>query len=128
MAGRKMPRQSWQPQPVDFLYNRLWFGMVFDQELPIMFHRTLPQFCLAFALLATGNGFAVHPAGTVAQEPALTDANFGNWQERLKAKESELVWQNLPWLTSFHEGLMQAAKEDKPLLLWVMNGHPLGCT
>ena len=77
-----------------------------------MFHRTLPLFCLAFAQFATGNGFALHPAGTVAQEPALNAANFGNWQERLRAKESELVWQKLPWLTSFHEGLMQAASKQ----------------
>ena len=93
-----------------------------------MLQPALFVFSLAFATFAAGAGFSLHQTETVAQESALTDASFSKWQQRLRAKESELVWQDLPWLTSFHEGLKQAATEDKPLLLWVMNGHPLGCT
>ncbi len=58
----------------------------------------------------------------------LTDANFGAWRDWIRAKESELVWQDLPWVNSFHQGLQRAAAENKPLLLWAMNGHPMGCT
>lgn len=41
---------------------------------------------------------------------------------------SELRWEEIPWVPRFHEGLELAGAEGKPVLLWVMNGHPLGCT
>jgi hypothetical protein len=34
----------------------------------------------------------------------------------------------VPWLASFAEGVRAADAARKPLLLWIMNGHPLGCT
>jgi len=34
----------------------------------------------------------------------------------------------IPWIPSFSGGLREAGTRDKPLLLWLMNGHPLGCT
>ena len=50
------------------------------------------------------------------------------WQDFIKPSESDLKWQETPWLPTFKEGIFKAAKEDKPVLLWTMNGHPLGCT
>jgi hypothetical protein len=85
-------------------------------------------FSLIWSSVFVALGFNSPDAKATPQESELTDANFAQWQNRLKAKHSELQWQDLPWLTSFHEGLQQAAAEGKPLLLWVMNGHPLGCT
>jgi hypothetical protein len=58
----------------------------------------------------------------------LNEANFSSWRDLIRTGDSELVWQQLPWTPSFHDGLAQAAKLNKPLLLWVMNGHPMGCT
>jgi hypothetical protein len=40
----------------------------------------------------------------------------------------DLAWESVPWLPSFAEGLDAARSAAKPVLLWVMNGHPLGCT
>lgn len=59
---------------------------------------------------------------------ALTEQNFSAWKKHIQPDRSELAWTQIPWLPTFAEGLMQAHAEDKPLLLWVMNGHPLGCT
>ena len=65
---------------------------------------------------------------TVHQDSGLSDASFATWRDQILATESELLWEKLPWLTTYHEGLEKAAAKGKPLLLWVMNGHPLGCT
>lgn len=83
--------------------------------------------CVLF-LWDDGTGFGFQQPESAFQESKLTDTNFGMWRDRIKAKESELLWQDFPWQTSFFDGLHQSAAENKPLLLWVMNGHPLGCT
>ena len=40
----------------------------------------------------------------------------------------EEKWAQIPWLSSLWEARKQAAAEGKPILLWEMDGHPLGCT
>ena len=37
-------------------------------------------------------------------------------------------WLTIPWKTDLLEARDAAAKEGKPVFLWSMNGHPLGCT
>ena len=37
-------------------------------------------------------------------------------------------WTEIPWETDLGEARRRAAREGKPLLMWVMDGHPLGCT
>ena len=36
-------------------------------------------------------------------------------------------WLDIPWRTSIAEARQEAEKQKKPILLWVMNGNPLGC-
>ncbi|MEM7202261.1 MAG: hypothetical protein AAF628_18470 [Planctomycetota bacterium] len=92
---------------------------------------------LTCALLATVTATpaaaqATAPPSTVPQAPAvpsdLTDANWAAWAAHVRGDEGERAWARLPWEPSFHEGLQAAAAQGKPLLLWTMNGHPLGCT
>lgn len=40
----------------------------------------------------------------------------------------ELGWQSIPWQTDLFEAMRIARQESKPVLLWTMNGNPLGCT
>ena len=42
------------------------------------------------------------------------------------AKESK--WLQVPWRTDLTVARQEAAAAGKPLLLWEMDGHPLGCT
>jgi hypothetical protein len=37
-------------------------------------------------------------------------------------------WTQIPWQSDLQAARQQAAAERKPLLMWVMDGHPLGCT
>lgn len=59
---------------------------------------------------------------------ALDDASFAAWRDHIRASPEDRSWADLPWQTTFHDGLVEAREQGRPLLLWAMNGHPLGCT
>ena len=40
----------------------------------------------------------------------------------------ELRWQKIGWESSLWAGVVEAHAQKKPILLWTMNGHPLGLT
>jgi len=42
--------------------------------------------------------------------------------------ESELAWTTVPWRPTFWSAVRDAQAQQKPILLWAMNGHPLACT
>ncbi|MEM7559432.1 MAG: hypothetical protein AAF394_09930 [Planctomycetota bacterium] len=42
--------------------------------------------------------------------------------------KSDALWRTIPWKTSLLEAQKAAAKENKPIFIWAMDGHPLGCT
>ena len=37
-------------------------------------------------------------------------------------------WRSIPWQTDLWKARQQAAEQGKPIFLWEMDGHPLGCT
>jgi hypothetical protein len=37
-------------------------------------------------------------------------------------------WKEIPWESDLWAAKQRAAREGKPLLMWVMDGNPLGCT
>ena len=60
--------------------------------------------------------------------PTVTAENAAAWREYLRPTEEEAAFEAIPWRPTFAEGLREAGRAERPLLLWVMNGHPLGCT
>lgn len=46
---------------------------------------------------------------------------------RVVPSAAENRWVNLGWHTNIATALQEAGRQNKPLLLWVMNGNPLGC-
>jgi hypothetical protein len=60
--------------------------------------------------------------------PELNDKTFASWRDRIRPKAAERCFETVRWLPTFWDGVMAAQKEDKPILLWAMNGHPLACT
>lgn len=66
-------------------------------------------------------------AAKLAQMDLSAD-NAADWRALIATTAAETAWERIPWLASFHAGVRSAAEQEKPLLLWVMNGHPLGCT
>ena len=43
-------------------------------------------------------------------------------------KESEERWLQIQWRTDFAAARVEANEAGKPIFLWMMDGHPLGCT
>ena len=64
---------------------------------------------------------AAPPAG-------LNDTTFAQWRDRIRPKPDERRYETVNWLPTFWDGVTAAQKEDKPILLFAMNGHPLACT
>jgi hypothetical protein len=60
-------------------------------------------------------------------EDSMTPAEFTAVRKAVLPKEGEDNFETIPWLTSIWEARIKAAKEGKPILLWEMDGHPLGC-
>lgn len=41
---------------------------------------------------------------------------------------NEQSYRDIPWRASVLHGIVDAQKNDKPVMFVLMNGHPLGCT
>ena len=75
--------------------------------------------CLVIATAAPAQDYVPSPP---------TAKTWEAWRTHILPTADELAWEQIPWLASFHAGLIEAGKQDKPLLFYGMNGHPLGCT
>ena len=60
--------------------------------------------------------------------PTFSATDIHAWRQSIRPTQRELAYQSIPWLATFEAGVRASATEGKPLLLWLMNGHPLGCT
>ncbi len=86
---------------------------------------------LRCALLVAGSAVALVAAADERPLPAtleLTDDTFAVWKQLIEPRPEELAWRTIPWRSNLQTGLVDAAAAGKPVLLWLMNGHPLGCT
>ncbi|MCA9189689.1 MAG: hypothetical protein R3E01_24470 [Pirellulaceae bacterium] len=63
---------------------------------------------------------------SASAEP-LTDARFEELHSQLQPAGDEL-WQSIPWKIALLDAQRVAARENKPIFIWAMDGHPLGCT
>lgn len=61
-----------------------------------------------------------------AQDPGV-DA-FARQLAAIVPTAEELAWRAVPWRAEFRSALLEANRLDKPVVLWAMNGHPLGQT
>ena len=76
---------------------------------------------VAFGLAWLGLGQAVSGAEAIRPE------QFGPLQAMIKPGKDEDKWASIPWMTDLWQARQLAAREGKPILLWEMDGHPLGC-
>jgi hypothetical protein len=66
-------------------------------------------------------------AASPAVEP-VAPGQFDRLHRLIRPQPAEQKWEQVPWLTDLWEARRQAAEQGKPILLWEMDGHPLGCT
>ena len=60
--------------------------------------------------------------------PELNDGSYVRWRDTLRPSAMETTCEKIPWRTSYWDAVLEAQRTEKPILLWVMNGHPLACT
>ncbi len=68
------------------------------------------------------------PLALGAEAQTLRGRSLEEWRAAIEPGAAELRWLAIPWRASFWSALIEAQEQGKPLLLWAMNGHPLGCT
>ena len=57
----------------------------------------------------------------------LSDADVAKLRDSI-VPAAEEKWQTIPWRVDLIAARDEASKAKKPVFLWSMNGHPLGCT
>jgi len=72
-----------------------------------------------------GIGIAATSA-LMAQEPK--DGAFDPQFASVIPNARDLAWRKIPWRANFWDAVIAAQEQEKPVLLWAMNGHPLACT
>jgi hypothetical protein len=78
-------------------------------------------------LTLTALALAASIAFVQAADP-ITPDQVAKLQSLIKPASGEEKWQEIPWQVSLWKARQMAAAEGKPILLWEMDGHPLGCT
>jgi len=77
---------------------------------------------LALLLLATA------PLAWGQQAPPLTEGSYKKLRDYVLPDAREDAWRKVDWKSTFWDAVVEAQKAEKPILLWAMNGHPLGHT
>lgn len=56
----------------------------------------------------------------------ISNEEFSKLHKSLVPKMA--LWKTVPWQISLLKAQNMAAREAKPIFIWSMDGHPLGCT
>jgi hypothetical protein len=62
------------------------------------------------------------------EEQVPTPANFAAWGAFIRPSATERAFEGIGWRNAFWPAIEEARALGRPVLLWTMNGHPLGCT
>ena len=68
------------------------------------------------------------PARVHKAFPEIDAAGLDTWSAWLKPHGDEEAWKDVGWRSSMWDAILEARATDRPLLVWSMNGHPLGFT
>jgi hypothetical protein len=65
-------------------------------------------------------------APVVLPQEGLSLEEFKKLHQEVRPSKDE-VWRSIPWKLSLLEAQRLAAREQKPIFLWAMAGHPMAC-
>lgn len=80
--------------------------------------------CWTVALLCALS-FRVGPNDLTSAEK-LTENRFRELHRQLQPGDEP--WRTIPWKIDLLDAQRTAAAARKPIFIWAMDGHPLGCT
>jgi hypothetical protein len=78
--------------------------------------RMKPLLTAVFATLA-----ATATADDVDRLPSTTAAYY----KAIVPADAEMKWKRVPWMTRLDEAMKVAAKEKRPVCIWVVDNEPL---
>ncbi|MHC4470334.1 MAG: hypothetical protein ACYTDY_10545 [Planctomycetota bacterium] len=79
------------------------------------------------ALFVAGVLLAVVPQLSAQTAPPLATA-YDHLKESIRPSPAELAFARIRWRPTLGSAVEEARERGRPVLLWTMNGHPLGCT
>ena len=79
----------------------------------------------ALAILASTAMLGAQPK---IQPRELSAKTFDAALAAILPKPEEAQWRQIRWRPDLSQARIEARREDKPILLWAMNGHPCGMT
>ncbi|MCH7903197.1 MAG: hypothetical protein IH944_01365 [Armatimonadetes bacterium] len=62
---------------------------------------------------------------------ALAHGQFADLDAKvasIQPQPHEERWMEIPWRTNLMKARVESQQSGKPMFLWIMNGHPFGCT
>jgi hypothetical protein len=62
-----------------------------------------------------------------APQQALRPADIDALKTLIKPRAEETRWEEIPWMVDLWDARKKAAQEGKPIMLWEMDGNPMGC-
>lgn len=95
--------------------------------------RSYPEPMRLFNALALGLASIVGLTSSLAHAQdrsslVPTEKNYEKWVEFIRPSKKELAFEQIGWRNQFWPAVEEARRLGRPILLWTMNGHPLGCT
>jgi hypothetical protein len=70
---------------------------------------------------------ALFASDGLTEKEVLTEKEFDRLHAELQPA-ADAPWRSIPWKISLLEAQAASAREGKPIFIWAMDGHPLGCT
>nr|CAA9263922.1 hypothetical protein AVDCRST_MAG63-2582 [uncultured Armatimonadetes bacterium] len=67
-------------------------------------------------------------AGALAAAPPDLgdDATYRTWRDKLLPSAQEDAWRRIAWRPTFWDAVREARQQDRPVLVWLINGPGLG--
>ena len=79
-------------------------------------------------MLAVMRAIAIASVLSLLPAQELTLENLESWRDAIAPTSEEDAFRGIGWRPSLGEGLVEGQARDMPVLVWAMNGHPLGLT
>ena len=76
-------------------------------------------------------GFLACPVSAqekITRSTKLTEKSYSTVLAAIRFRPPREQWTEIPWRPNLAEAIEEAREQDKPILLWMMNGHPCGMT
>ncbi len=83
---------------------------------------------VAFVLFLAVSASPVPAQEKITRSLNLTERSYAAIRKTILVRPSKEQWEKIPWRPNLAAAIAEGQDMDKPILLWMMNGHPCGMT